>query len=333
MILSIIVPVYNVEEYLEECLNSLVIQKIDKYEIICINDGSKDDSGKILKMFEMKYPNLIKIYDKENGGLADTRNFGLKKASGKYVGFVDSDDWISDFMFKELIDRVIKEDADIGICDYTEVYSEKEIYISDSSEYKLLYESLVCNKIFKKKLFDDNKIIFPVGLWYEDNAVTYKLLFLANKIFKLNESGYYYRRTREGSIMNSQKSKKIYDMREIYKDLSSFFEKFELSKDLYEQVEYIMFRNTIFRQIPKIIKYESLNILKGQKEVQNNFRMLEKNFSNWQHNSLINEDKNNYYKFKLGKNHMKKLLFIRKNNFFLILILIFKKVGELSEKK
>lgn len=332
MLLSIVVPIYNVEKYLEECLDSLVIQDLDLFEILCINDGSTDKSFEILKKYQLKYPDIIKVYDKENGGLADTRNFGIEKATGQYIGFIDSDDWVSKDMFSKLIDGMIKNDADIGICDYEEIYENEKKYISDSAEYKLLYESLVCNKVFKKTLFTENQINFPVGLWYEDNAVTYKLLFVAKKIYKINESKYFYRRTREGSIMNSQKSKKIYDMWEVSSILYDFFKEKELDNTIKEQIEYIFIRNTMFRQIPKIIKFESINIFKAQKMINENFNNLESKFPNWDKNKLLINDYNNYYNQKIGCNHIETLKNIKNNYFYIFYIILKRKVGEINEK-
>lgn len=326
MKLSVIVPVYNVEKYLYRCLISLVNQSYENIEILCINDGSTDKSLEVLEYFKSRYPEVIKIYNKKNGGLADTRNYGLKKATGDFIGFVDSDDWVHIDMYKNMIEKMLKTNSDIVICDYTEVYSDKEVYIKDDSEYQLLYESLVCNKLFKRSLFFDKDIQFPVGLWYEDNAVTYKLLFLAKKVYKENRSYYYYRRTRVGSIMNSQKSEKIYDMWEIANNLYKFFSDYEIEKSIQEQIEYIFIRNILFRQIPKIINLEFPNIFKMQKKIEEHFEIVEKYYRNWENNNLIINDSNKYFKNKIGKNHIPKIKGIKVNVFKLPAYLLIKKI-------
>lgn len=327
MFLSIIVPVYNVENYIEKCLESLVIQKIENFEIICIDDGSTDNSLHILNEFKQKYPELIKVFTKKNTGLADTRNFGIEKSNGDYLGFVDSDDWVANNMFSDMLQKAFENDAEIVISDYIEVYTTKKIYIKDIATSKLLYESLVCNKIFKKSLFTEYNIKFPVGLWYEDNAVTYKLLFLATKVIKLDKGYYFYRRTRIDSIMNSQKSKKIYDMWKISDDLYEFFSQFNLNNQEKSEIEYIFVRNTMFRQIPKIITYEGINIVKANHMVKKNFEILEKKFPDWANNKLILNDEELYYKNKIGKNHIKKIKKIKKNYLNILSVILLKKVG------
>ena len=104
MKISVIVPVYNVENYLEKCLNSLVNQTLEEIEILVINDGSTDDSQKIIDEFQEKFSQKIKAFSKENGGLSDARNFGIDRATGNFLAFVDSDDYISENMLQEMYD-------------------------------------------------------------------------------------------------------------------------------------------------------------------------------------------------------------------------------------
>ena len=100
--ISVIVPVYNTEKYVEKCLKSIISQEYVEVEVIVVNDGSTDNSANIIKQFELQYPNKVKCYDKENGGLSDARNFGVTKATGDYICFVDSDDYIDRNLFKSL---------------------------------------------------------------------------------------------------------------------------------------------------------------------------------------------------------------------------------------
>ena len=118
---SIIVPVYQVESYLRKCLNSLVNQTLQEIEILIINDGSPDNSHLIIDEFQKKYPLKIKAFSKENGGLSDARNFGLDQATGAFIGFVDSDDEVSNNMFEELYSLAIKHDAEMVICNLQKV--------------------------------------------------------------------------------------------------------------------------------------------------------------------------------------------------------------------
>ena len=118
---SIIVPVYQVEKYLRKCLDSLVNQTLEEIEILVINDGSPDDSQVIIDEFQQKYPLIIKSFIKENGGLSDARNFGLEKATGEFIGFVDSDDEVSKTMFQEMYSLAKKHEAEMVICNLQKV--------------------------------------------------------------------------------------------------------------------------------------------------------------------------------------------------------------------
>ena len=122
---SVIIPVYNVQEYLRDCLESLVNQTIkNDLEVIIVNDGSKDKSQNIIDEYVEKYPELFKSYIKENGGQGSARNYGVKKASGEYIGFVDSDDYIENDMYEILYNEGIKKKLDIVVCDMAWVYED-----------------------------------------------------------------------------------------------------------------------------------------------------------------------------------------------------------------
>lgn len=325
MKISIIVPVYNVENYLVKCLDSLVNQTYENIEILCVNDGSTDNSLLILSEYAKKYPAIIRVLNKKNGGLADARNYGLDNATGEYIGFVDSDDWVHLSMYENMLKKALVKSAEIVVCDYTEVYNEKQVLVKDENGgYKILYESLVCNKLFKKSLFEDPKVRFPLGLWYEDNATTYKLLFLANKVEKEDKSYYFYRRTRPNSIMNSQNSSRIYDMNSIGKELYKFFSNYELNEDIRQQVEYIFIKNIFFRQVPKILKYEFPNVINMKKKMKEHFRNLENYFPRWYENKIFIEDKDRYFYNKIGKSHVKKIQGFKKSLISIAITVVFK---------
>lgn len=124
---SIIVPVYNVENYLAKCLDSLISQSLPDIEILVVNDGSKDRSGLIIEEYAAKFPEKIKAFTKENGGLSDARNFGLDKAQGEYIGFVDSDDYVTETMFEEMLQLAEKHQAKMVICNIQKVDQNGEV--------------------------------------------------------------------------------------------------------------------------------------------------------------------------------------------------------------
>lgn len=128
---SIIVPIYNVDQYLRRCLESLVNQSFKEIEILCINDGSTDGSQTIVDDYAKCYPNIVKSFVKLNGGLSDARNYGLDCAQGEFIAFVDSDDWIELTMIEEMYKVIIEQSADIAVCDLQYVYdTQRKQYVS-----------------------------------------------------------------------------------------------------------------------------------------------------------------------------------------------------------
>jgi len=183
-LISIIIPVYNVEKYLERCVKSVINQTYKNLEIILVDDGAKDNSGKMCDELS-KLDSRIKVIHKENGGLSDARNFGLKIATGDYIGFVDSDDYIADDMYETLYHTIKNNNADISIVSFYEMYKEKVIGVRDSGNLEILskqeamkellidtkIQSYAWNKLFKKELFNDLK--FPTGKNFEDIELLY----------------------------------------------------------------------------------------------------------------------------------------------------------------
>ncbi|MBM7653825.1 glycosyltransferase [Neobacillus cucumis] len=207
---SIIVPVYNTERYLRKCLDSLVNQTLKDLEVIVVNDGSPDNSQIIINEYIEKYPNKIKSIIKENGGLGDARNHGLQAAQGRYVGFVDSDDWVEPQMYETLYNAAI-EGHDLIICDCIAVEDGEENgqVITGfsgnwlSKEQAIMYSTdpaFSCNKLFDRTLF--NKVKFPKG-WYEDVGTTPILMTYSNSVSYVQSPLYYYRQ-RPDSIIKSQ---------------------------------------------------------------------------------------------------------------------------------
>lgn len=196
---SVIVPIFNVEQYLRKCLTSIVNQSLKEIEVILINDGSKDKSREIALEYENKYSNF-KLIDKKNGGLSDARNFGMKNAIGEYVAFIDSDDYIDQSMLEKLYNRAKKYNADIACCDLMYIYDDFHNSVSvgadfDVSSYEensriIEINNSACNKLYRR-LFIGNKS-FPKGRWYEDLAVIPAWVAEANRVVYINEPLYYY---------------------------------------------------------------------------------------------------------------------------------------------
>lgn len=244
-LISIIIPVYNVEKYLKKCINSIIRQSYNNIEIILIDDGSTDNSGKICDEYALK-DNRINVIHKENGGLSSARNVGIEKAHGKYITFIDSDDWIDEEMILTLLKIIKNEKSQIAVCNYFLAYNEniqiqkeniKTVNLSNIEALKKLYNeklctvmTIACCKLFKRELFEN--IRFPEEKLHEDEFTTYKLLYKAEKISYSNKKLYYYRQ-REGSIINSVFNKKKLDAIEAFEERILFIERVVKDKELY----------------------------------------------------------------------------------------------------
>lgn len=206
--ISIIVPVYNVEKYLNRCVESLIKQTYENLEIILVNDGSKDGSGILCEQLMKRYSN-IKVIHKPNGGLGSARNAGLDIAEGEYIGFLDSDDWVSSDMYEYLLNLAREYDSDVTqidyrfISEYTEIKKQNdtycircivgrdailETYLKDGMKEKKSYP--VTSKLYKAGCF--KTIRFPEGQLYEDVVTNFDILSHANKYVISNKPCYYY---------------------------------------------------------------------------------------------------------------------------------------------
>ncbi|AMC94023.1 hypothetical protein AOC36_08495 [Erysipelothrix larvae] len=324
--LSIIIPIYNVEKYLSDCLDS--IKKLDptEFEVICVNDGSTDNSKEIAQRYVNENPELISLYTKANGGLSDARNYGLDQVTGEYVTFLDSDDWVNAPIYTSMLTTAYQKDADVVVCNYVEYTDGDEVLVSDNNiGDKIVYEAMVCNKIFKTCLFNDNAIRFPIGLHYEDNLTCYILLGYSNHIVKLDETLYYYRQMREGQI-TSQFNDKIYDINKIGEQLYEGFKPMPTYNDLASDLELLFIRNIMFRTLPKIVRLNRIHIFKSKKEIWKEYQFLESYFPDWYLNESLKKDDSGYFKGKLGKGHVKK---IRALKYSLVLLVLFAMSGKL----
>lgn len=231
---SIIVPVYNVENFIHECINSILKQTFTDFELILVDDGSVDLSGAICDDYS-KQDKRIKVIHKENGGQSSARNRGIEAAKGDYIGFIDSDDWISDEMYMILYTKAIDTNADIIACNIimhnkdltNHLYCDKaddSFYDRNSAMNELyLNERLTfspCNKLYKKELFKG--ISFKEGYILEDMDFAYRIIHQANTIYYTGEALYHYRYNHE-STMRRVFSKKRLDEFEVRNNMYTFY--------------------------------------------------------------------------------------------------------------
>ena len=224
--ISVIVPVYNVEQYLERCVDSIINQTYKNLEIILVNDGSTDNSGQLCDELA-KRDSRIKVIHKENGGLSDARNVGIDVAEAELIGFIDSDDYIDEDMYELLINNLKAANADLSMCGHYDVYNNvPESQVSDKKKWELSPQEAIkmvmeakilsvtaVNKLYKKSLFSELK--FEIGKIAEDAFIMIKLLDKCNKIVATNEKKYYYVH-RENSITTQKFSLKFLNVIEAY---------------------------------------------------------------------------------------------------------------------
>lgn len=231
-LLTVVIPVYNVEKYLKRCVESVLVQEWHNFEILLIDDGSSDSSPQICEDYVKAY-DFISVIHKENGGLSEARNTGISLAKGEYVYFPDSDDWLEPQTFKELAEVLESQEFDIVSFNREFVKGEEDPIVSDplvtqvfegkDAFVQMLKHSYITgfanDKIYKKSLFIDNNISFPKGKYYEDLGTNYKLFLSAKNVFATNQKYYHYLIDNPDSITQSWNEQKFSDMFGFYKDI------------------------------------------------------------------------------------------------------------------
>ena len=219
MKLSIIVPVYNVLPYIRQCLDSLLGQTVEDYEILLVDDGSTDGTAAVLEEYRARYPEKISLRRVDNGGQGRARNFAIEDARGHYLGFIDSDDTIAPDMYEKLVARAEETGADVVVCDWLARYDDgrEEVLPACVQEHPLASAGSACNKIFRRELVGD--IRFPTGLWYEDFYFSAMMLIRADMVEYVREPLYIYRRHQDSTMRNNNSAKNL-DMLKIMDMLS-----------------------------------------------------------------------------------------------------------------
>lgn len=285
-IVSIIVPVYNVEKYLEDCIDSLINQTYNKIEILLINDGSTDKSKIICEKY-LKIDDRIKLINKLNGGLSDARNVGIDLATGEYLTFVDSDDVLSNKFIEKMLKVALDTKTDI-VCSRYMRFKEKNkiieakeniknVMILDSFKFlknvfyqydQTLYSVSACSKIYKKDIF--RTLRYPKGKLYEDVAIISDLMEMTNKIAVLDEILYFYRIS-ENSITNSKfNSRKL----EIINYCEKNLQKYENNCEMQRAVQNMLFARSM--EILAIMKNSKYRNKETEEKLWNNIKSYRK---------------------------------------------------------
>ena len=289
---SVIVPFYNVEGYIEKCLETLVNQTLEDIEIILVNDGSKDRSIEIVNKFLEAYPEKLVYLEKENGGLSDARNYAIPYAKGEYIAFLDSDDYVEKDMYQKMYELAKKENSDMVECDFYWEYPDKlkkDVGVIYNGKKEMLEKVRVVawNKLIRREILEKTEVKFPKGYRYEDVEFTYKLVPFIEKVSFLKKPCVHYIQ-REGSISNSQneRTKEIFD---VLDHVIDYYKEKGIYETYQEEIEYIYVRYAFCSSLLRIVKIEDIAL--QEKLLNLTWEKVNMNFPNWKRNSILKKGK------------------------------------------
>lgn len=329
-ILSVVVPIYNVEKYLSKCIDSILKQTYEDLEILLVDDGSTDSSSVIAQKYADEYEK-VKYIRQKNKGLGGARNTGISQAKGNYISFIDSDDYIESTMYETMMKKILEFHIDVCICDYQRVGEHDNILevhresipsgkVLNPRHQKdcILVDPSACNKIFAKSLFIENEIYFPEKVWYEDIRTVTKILGIVEKVYYLDIPFYQYL-TRTTSIMNTPNLIRQKEIVYAMEDLLDFYRCNSLFSSFYEELKFLCVQHVYIYGINRIIRINSKSDL-----IDDLKQFVVSNFPDF------NE---NHYFSKLSKKEYFFYRSIQKNAYYKILILDKAKKGLKKWKK
>lgn len=300
---SVIVPVYNTENYLKRSIDSLLKQSLKELEILIVDDGSTDNSGKILDEYALKYPEKIKVFHKENGGQATARNLALKHCSGEYIGFLDSDDSQKPDMYEKMYRKAKEIDADYVCCGYEEVcyQDNKKIILNDyvASKYARKTEDLFFGALvppyihlYKKEILIDHRIDFPEGYIYEDTAFYINAIPYIKKIGVLEEA-FTVRVKHANSTMTITKKERVANIFPVVQFSIDFYKERGLYSKYCLPLEYFYVRILLCSSMQRIAR------VKGYREawdlVEETLNFINSHFPNYRKNPYFKKGLSNLY--------------------------------------
>lgn len=284
--ISIVVPVYNSEKYLNKCIDSLINQTIKDIEIVIVNDGSTDNSQKIIDEYAQKYPSKIKKFYKENGGQASARNLGIKNATGEFIAFVDVDDYVELDTYEGIVEEMMNKNLDIVCFDFYEIVGDEKKEFNhyffngiDVDKKYIVSESSPCNKVIRRSLIVDNEIYFLENRIYEDLATIPVLGKYTSKIKFLDKRLYYYVIHSNSTMRQVSYNRKIED---IFFVVDKLYKDFAETRYV-EELEYIYIEHLLHAASLRF-----LNFKEGEKNIYKISSIMKEKFPKWR--------KNKYYK-------------------------------------
>lgn len=283
-----IIPVYNVREYLRKCLDTVAAQTYQNLEVIIVNDGSTDDSLDIINEYTAKFDNMT-CYTIENRGLGGARNFGMTKATGEYITFLDSDDYIDSAYIEKMVTAAVESGSDIAVCNNHDVSESGEILFTYHHPYKnavtslaedptLLFNRLCAwGKLYKRELF--NELEYVSRVWYEDMRLTPKLFLKAEKICFVEDCLVYYVQ-RAGSIMNNNNVKRNLEIIDAFKDVIDYFKDCGSYTSFKNELEFLVIEHiavAAMTRVAQAVSEDKKDVLQKLNDYLNGFEGLYNN--------------------------------------------------------
>ena len=288
MRLSLIVPMYNVEAYLPQCLDSIVNQTLKDMEVLLVDDGSTDGTSEIAKDYAKKY-SFLQYYRKKNGGLSDARNYAIPHATGDLIAFLDSDDWVEPEFYEKMVNQI--GDADVCVTDIEYYYEDParrfrmkglSDWPADSIQKQALLSPLFAwNKIYKAELFKEKGYRYPTGTWYEDHPVTTMIFARAKEIAYLPECLIHYRQ-REGSIMSATSDPRIAQIFDVLEMVRENFRREGLYETYREELEYLHIEHLRLYGMFRFIRSDTWSEYYSRSE-----DVMKQYFPNWKTNRYL----------------------------------------------
>ncbi len=316
---SIVMPVYNVERYLPACLESIIAQTLPDIEIVAVNDGSPDNSIRILEDYKRRYPESMKVFTTENRGVSHARNYGLKQATGEFVLFVDSDDYIEPDMCEKLYTKAIQDNNDIVVCGRFNVYEREHIgevtkeatgtllinrnFRLVDEKYELAHISpFPWDKLFRRSILEG--LEFPEKMRFEDLVLVFEACCRAKSIGVVEEPLYNYRRTTQGGFLASF-SEQTLDIVKAFRLVFGFMRQNGYWETFRDELEYICTRHFLYRY-PALFKGSNKGKLRIKTEIIRQTQdFLDKEVPDWRNN--------HYFKYSSGALKAKRKLYTNKN--------------------
>ncbi len=315
---SLIVPIYKIEDYLPKCIDSVLAQKCQDYELLLIDDGSPDGSGALIDDYASRYPDKIRPIHQPNGGAGSARNHGIRLSKGEYLLFVDGDDYLDDTLLSDLSEEITKTHADLylfgahvekGGVKNGELHELVEVgkILNAQSDPKLFFGIMApWNRAYKRDLFEG--VEFASKVWYEDIRIVTKVNALAKTVLRLQKPYYHYLQ-REGSAMNNKNSERNVEILYAFDDILSWFEEQKLLDKYKTELEFLAIEHILIAASVRVLQIDRKHhlIADFRKYMEENFP----DFAQNPHLTLLDRNKQLIYKLLLKKRYRTVLVIFR----------------------